>query len=47
MFPLARPVLAALERSAPEERAELQQRLLVYVAEVAVELVEGLAVRQF
>lgn len=33
---LTGPVLAALEHATPEERTELQQRLLVYIAEIAV-----------
>lgn len=44
--PLAGAVLAALEHAAPKERTELQQRLLVYVAEIAIVLVQGLTVRQ-
>lgn len=38
-IPLASSVLAALEHTAPEKRAELQQGLLVYVAKIAVVLV--------
>lgn len=43
---LTSAVFAALERAAPEERAELEERLLVDVAEVALVLVERLAARQ-
>jgi len=44
---LASPVFAAFEHATPEEAAEFQQGLLVYVAEIAVILVERLAMWQF
>lgn len=44
---LAGTVFAALEHAASKERTELQQRLLVHVAEVAVVLVQRLTVGQF
>lgn len=43
---LACPVFAALERSTFKERTKFQQRLFIYVAQVAIVFVERFTVRQ-